>query len=89
MPKTDTRGLIAAYPHLADIERTWGTRACRQLINGLMGDTRGGERHGFPPEHASTIMALLMEHDREFPDFDDSSAATWWAQDQERRGVKD
>jgi rRNA processing protein Krr1/Pno1 len=89
MPKTDTSKLFAAYPHLAVIGEKWGTREARRIINDLMNDSRGGERQGFPAEHASTIMSLLMEHDREFPNCDDSSSGQWWQQEQERRGVKE
>lgn len=88
MSKTDTSKLFAAYPHLAPIGEKWGTRECRKLINDLMNDTRGGGRQGFPPEHASTIMMLLLEHDREFPDFDESTSVSWWEQDQSRKGVQ-
>lgn len=89
MPNTDTSRLFAAYPHLAEIGEKWGSRECRKLINGLMNDTRSGGRSGFPPEHASTIMMLLLEHDREFPDFDESATTSWWERDQGRKGVQD
>ncbi|THF63682.1 hypothetical protein E6C76_13925 [Pseudothauera nasutitermitis] len=85
MPKTDTSRLIAAFPHLANISGAWGTRECRQRINRLMTDTRGGARGGFPPEHASALVSLLVEHDRDFPAFDDSARWLWW--ESSRRGL--
>lgn len=81
MPVTDTRKLYEAYPHLVKIEELWGTRQGREFINSLITDTRGGQRHGFPPEHATTIVSLLIEHDREFPRFD-IPAGSWWIVEQ-------
>lgn len=85
MPKTDTSRLFAAYPHLAAIGGKWGTRECRRQLKELMTDTRGGGRNGFPPEHALTLMMLLLEHDREFPEFDDSTTTSWWEHDARSR----
>lgn len=88
MPKTDTSRLYADHPHLAKINETWGTRACRELLNKLMNDSRGGGRTGFAPENASTIMRLLMEHDGQFPDLEDTTSMSWWQSEQERRHVR-
>jgi hypothetical protein len=68
-PKTDTHALFSRFPHLRRIEAIWGTRECREFITELMSDSRG-DRQGFPVEHASTLIALLMEHDEVFPQFD-------------------
>ncbi|THF61650.1 hypothetical protein [Pseudothauera rhizosphaerae] len=89
MSKTDTTRLFAAYPHLAKIEQTWGTRECRQFISRVLNDSRDGGRQGFPPEHARTLMALFMEHDREFPAFEERLGTTWWEQEGARRGTRD
>jgi hypothetical protein len=68
-PTTDTQALFGRFPHLRKIEAIWGTRECREFITELMSDSRG-DRQGFPMEHASTLIALLMEHDEAFPQFD-------------------
>ncbi|WP_232299225.1 hypothetical protein [Azoarcus sp. CIB] len=67
----------------------WGTAECRKFIFLLMTDTRGGGRQGFPPEHAGTIMSLLMEHDRRFPQFENDvgNHDTRWG-DLSRRGIR-
>lgn len=78
MTSIDTTALYAAHPHLARIGTLWGTRQCRNLLCTLLGETRDGARHGFEPEHASTIIRILMEHDRLFPEFDDSEGGAWW-----------
>jgi hypothetical protein len=53
-----------------------------------MNDSRGGGRTGFAPENASTIMRLLMEHDGQFPDLEDTTSMSWWQSEQERRHVR-
>lgn len=79
MPRVDTTRLYADHPHLAKIDEMWGTRSCREFMSELMNETRGGSRAGFALENASTIMRLLMEHDREYPDLDDSFAGNWYS----------
>jgi hypothetical protein len=88
MRNTNVSALYAAYPHLKRIEELWGSREGREFINKLMNDTRGGIRHGFPPEHATTILRLLMEHDRRFPQFEESISVLWREPDASRRGEK-
>lgn len=83
---TDTTALFARFPHLARIEALWGTPEGRRYISNLLTDDRGGKRQGFPPEHAKTIFALLMEHDRLFPECEPSSAPGTW-QDAYQRGL--
>lgn len=89
---TDTRteGLYSKFPHLRRIDQLWGTSDCRKFLFSLMTDTRGGTRQGFPPEHAGTVMSLLMEHDRKFPQFENDveSHDTRWG-DVQRRGLRD
>lgn len=77
MRKTDVSDLYATYPHLVRIDETWGTRGCREYINRLMNDTRDGRRRGFPGDHARTILRLLMEHDQEFPEFEENITSMW------------
>ncbi|NMF87423.1 hypothetical protein [Aromatoleum petrolei] len=77
MRKTDVSKLYEAYPHLGRIDELWGTRDCREFINRLMNDTREGQRRGFPGDHARTILRLLLEHDREFPQFEESITSDW------------
>lgn len=72
MPDTDATPLYQAYPHLRKIEELWGSAQGRALLIDLMEDTREGTRQGFKLEHASIIFSLLIEHDRLFPQFDDS-----------------
>lgn len=72
MPATDTSSLYQAFPHLREIDKLWGTRDGRDFIKTLLNDSRDGARQGFSMENASTILALLVEHDEIFPQFDDS-----------------
>ncbi|MBK1647386.1 hypothetical protein [Rhabdochromatium marinum] len=72
MPTTDTSRLYQQYPHLKQIDELWGTRAGRDFLNELIIDNRDDTRQGFPLEHAKTIFDLLIEHDKMFPQFDDS-----------------
>ena len=83
MRKTDVSALYATYPHLVQIDELWGTRDCREYINRLMNDTRDGQRRGFPGDHARTILLLLLEHDRVFPQFEESITSAW--RDTEKR----
>lgn len=77
MRKTDVTALYDAYPHLKKIDELWGTRDCRQFIVRLMNDTRDGTRRGFPGDHARTILRLLIEHDRTFPQFEENITMVW------------
>ena len=47
----------------------WGTQECRDYINTLLTDTRGGTRSGFPPVIAKELFRLLHQHDLEFHRF--------------------
>lgn len=78
MPNTDTTRLYATHPHLRRIDELWGKAECRALLTELMSDSRGGARAGFAPENASTLLRLLMEHDRSFPQFDESFKIPVW-----------
>ncbi|WP_222948174.1 hypothetical protein [Thauera sedimentorum] len=86
MTETDTRALYERFPHLRKIDLIWGTRECRDYVFRLMTDTRGGTRQGFPREHALTIMSLLMEHDRHFPEFEKEPREFRWGDEHQRRG---
>ena len=68
--ETPTEALYERFPHLQKIDLLWGSPECRRFIFMLMTDTRGGTRQGFPKDHAATIMSLLLEHDRVFPQFE-------------------
>jgi hypothetical protein len=50
------------------LAETWGTAEFVQYINELMNDKRLG-RQGFPPDVASALMMISMNHDKEFPQF--------------------
>lgn len=87
--QTSTEKLYERFPHLRKIDSIWGTAECRKFLFQLMTDTRGGSRQGFPAEHAGTIMSLLMEHDRGFPQFENDVEHhdTRWG-DLSRRGIR-
>lgn len=89
--ETRTDELYSRFPHLRRIDEQWGTSECRRLLFSLLTDTRGGTRQGFPPQYAGTVMSLLMEHDRRFPQFENDveSHDTRWGDDMQRRGVRD
>ncbi len=70
MHEVDTTKLYQDYPHLKQIDELWGTPAGRDLLIELMSDTRDGKRVGFSHDHGMTLLALLTEHDRQFPQFD-------------------
>lgn len=78
MPNVDTSRLYAAHPHLRRIDELWGQAECRALLTELMSETRDGARAGFAPENASTLLRLLMEHDRSYPQFDESFKIPAW-----------
>lgn len=78
-PKIDTAALFDRFPHLRRIEESWGTLACRKDLMALMNDTRNGQRQGFPAEYALTIFRLMMEHDADFPQFEDSGGTAMWS----------
>lgn len=83
--ETETSALYERFPHLQAIDLIWGSRDCRSHLTRLMTDTRGGKRQGFPPEHARTIMRLLIEHDRLFPQFEYEPMDTRWGDEHLRR----
>lgn len=85
LKRTDTASLFQRFPHLSVIDLMWGSRECRSYIFRLMTDTRGGSRQGFPPEHARTIMTLLLEHDRNFPQFENDGEDNRWGDHYQRR----
>lgn len=86
LPRTmDTVALYARFPHLQCIDLMWGSRECRQYVLNLMTDTRGGTRQGFPSDHAMTIMSLLMEHDRVFPQYENEPVDLRWGDGPMRR----
>lgn len=86
--KTDTRSLYERFPHLRRIDLMWGSREGRSFLSSLLTDTRDGKRQGFPVEHAQTLMRLLMEHDRVFPQFDADNVEARWGDDPHRRYAK-
>jgi hypothetical protein len=86
--ETPTEKLYERFPHLRKIDLLWGSPECRKFVFMLMTDTRGGTRAGFPREHAATIMSLLLEHDRKFPQFENEIGHNdhRWGFDAPRRG---
>jgi hypothetical protein len=78
-PKIDTAALFNRFPHLRSIEEQWGSLACRRQLMSLMNDTRNGQRQGFPPEHAMTLFRLMLEHDTDFPQYEEASGPGMWS----------
>lgn len=78
-PKTETAALFARFPHLRGIEENWGTLPCRRQLMELMNDTRNGQRKGFPPDHAMTIFRLMLEHDADYPQYEEASNPAIWS----------
>jgi hypothetical protein len=76
--QTDTAAFFATYPHLRCIELLWGSRECRDFIHQLMFKDDRGNRQGFPPVAASTILALLTEHDLRFPQCAKPQDESFW-----------
>lgn len=85
--ETSTEALYERFPHLRRIDLLWGSAECRKYIFSLMTDTRGGTRMGFPKEYALIIMSLLMEHDRRYPQFE-NTIVNIWGEDEKRRGSR-
>lgn len=78
-PKIDTAALFERFPHLRSIEESWGTLACRKHLMTLMNDTRNGQRKGFPADQAMTIFRLMLEHDTDFPQYEEAASPAVWA----------
>ncbi|MBL8439525.1 MAG: hypothetical protein JNM61_15130 [Zoogloeaceae bacterium] len=85
-PKVDTASLVARFPHLQVIVDEWGSASCRRRLMTLMNDTRNGERKGFPADHALTIFRLVMEHDQDFPEFEEAAGSALWSDATHDRG---
>ncbi|MBL8446964.1 MAG: hypothetical protein JNJ44_06080 [Zoogloeaceae bacterium] len=85
-PKVETTALVARFPHLQVVVDEWGSASCRRRLMALMNDTRNGERKGFPAEHALTIFRLVMEHDQDFPQFEELATAVPWSDATHDRG---
>lgn len=86
--ETPTEEFYERFPHLRRIDLIWGSSECRKFLLHLLTDTRGGTRQGFPKEHAGTIMSLLMEHDRRYPQFENEVGLDdyRWGNEPIRRG---
>jgi hypothetical protein len=76
--QTDTAAFFVSYPHLRCIELLWGSHECRDFIHRLMFKDDRGNRQGFPPVAAATILALLTEHDRQFPQCAKPQDESFW-----------
>lgn len=53
----------------ANLDYSYATKDYRIYITQLLNDSRDGQRQGFPPNIAKHLFNLLLEHDREFPQF--------------------
>ena len=57
-------------PHIAKkIAFLWGEPEFNQVMNNLMNDSRNGSRQGFNAEVSTALFELMLEHDKQFPDF--------------------
>ena len=55
-----TLGSIEELPHIARaVQSSWGTIDCQAYIHGLLRDTRGGTRQGFPLGVVNELLLLL------------------------------
>jgi hypothetical protein len=70
--------VIEQYPRVGEqLASKWGTAAFPAYVNGLMNDTRGGTRAGFSESAAMALFRLMMQHDKEFPQFELKVADIW------------
>jgi len=61
--------IAARFPRIAKrLRLAWGSKEFRHYIDGLLNDTRGGKRQGFPPEVLFALNKIVEEHDRQNPD---------------------
>lgn len=60
--------LRSRFPHIAKkLEIVWSDPDFGLVINGLLNDTRGGTRQGFPVDIASAMFRLLNTHNDMYP----------------------
>lgn len=58
----------AAFPHVGkNIRLLWGHPELVTYIDKLLADTRNGQRRGFPDDVHDSMLRLLEQHDRAFP----------------------
>lgn len=59
-----------AFERIADrLKLVWGHKEFRVYMDGLLHDTRDGQRKGFPAAVLFALHALSEEHDEKFPAF--------------------
>ena len=59
-----------AFERIADrLKLVWGHKEFRVYMDGLLHDTRDGQRKGFPAAVLFALHALSEEHDAKFPEF--------------------
>lgn len=57
-----------SFERIADrLKLVWGHKEFRPYMDGLLHDTRGGTRKGFPAAVLFALHALSEEHDEKFP----------------------
>lgn len=72
------RTINGRFPHIGKrLAEYWGHKSFGDYIDGLMNDTRGGKRQGFPPDIAFSLFRLSQTHSLEYPQFDAGSSDTW------------
>lgn len=77
------------YPRVgAQLVEKWGTAGFPVFVNGLMNDSRGGKRAGFSDAAATAIFRLMMQHDKEFPQFELKVNDIWSLHDDGSQGIK-
>jgi hypothetical protein len=75
------------YPRVGEqLRNKWASRDFSPYVNELLNDTRDGKRTGFPPAVAHAIFSLMMQHDREFPEFEIKVNDIWSLHDDGTQG---
>jgi hypothetical protein len=68
--------LAESHPRVfKQLQMTWGHEHCREILLGLLSDSRDGVRHGFKQEVAVEIVNLLKTHDKLYPIFEERQSS--------------
>ena len=66
------------FPHIGRrFIQTWGSYAFYMYSGGLLTDTRGGTRRGFPPEILMAITRIVKIHEQTYPRLDARRVDIW------------
>lgn len=68
-----------AFPRIAStLQLYWGEPEFVPYVEGLLKDTRDGERKGFQGDMIVALQNLLERHNLEFPQFSPSQRMSLW-----------